>query len=396
VNRARARGDQELKAIYDRQIRERGFRKDPAQLAAVAALGDVRSRLVAAGPGPPSRPARLLSKLGITRGHAERGLYLWGGVGRGKTWLMDLFFQSLPFAEKRRRHFHRFMYDVHAQLKKLARRQAPLEQVAANLAAEARVICFDELFVTDIADAMILGTLFDGLFRRGVTLVATSNVPPRDLYKEGLQRARFLPAIELLEQNTQVLAVEGNTDYRLRQLTQAGTYLESAAPDTPGRLEALFNELGDGAASEEPANSSGARASASTHDSPTPSAPTTVKIAGRLIPIIRESANVIWFDFESLCEGPRSQNDYIEIARDYQSVIVSNVPRFTSQRENAARRFIALVDELYDHNVNLIVSAAARPDDLYHGERLTLEFRRTTSRLIEMQTEEYLAREHRA
>jgi cell division protein ZapE len=287
------------------------------------------------------------------------------------------------------------MYDVHAQLKKLARRQAPLEQVAANLAAETRVICFDELFVTDIADAMILGTLFDGLFRRGVTLVATSNVPPRDLYKEGLQRARFLPAIELLEQNTQVLAVEGNTDYRLRQLTQAGTYLESAAPDTPSRLEALFNELGDGNADEQ-TSSSGARASASTRDAPNPSAPTAVKIAGRLIPIIRESANVIWFDFESLCEGPRSQNDYIEIARDYQSVIVSNVPRFTSQRENAARRFIALVDEFYDHNVNLIVSAAARPDDLYHGERLTLEFRRTTSRLTEMQTEEYLAREHRA
>jgi cell division protein ZapE len=435
VNRARARANPELRAIYDRQIRERGFRKDPAQLAAVAALEDLRSRLMAAGNAAPSRPSRLLSKLKLTRAHAERGLYLWGGVGRGKTWLMDLFFHSLPFPEKRRRHFHRFMHDVHGQLKKLARRQAPLEQVAANIASETRVICFDELFVTDIADAMILGTLFDGLFKRGVTLVATSNVPPRDLYREGLQRVRFLPAIELLEQNTQVLAVEGNTDYRLRQLTQAGTYLDSAAPDTPARLEALFNELADGAESDttpvssgalsstaktarssgppsdsdktavssgapsstaKTARSSGARASASTHDSPDVSASTAVEIAGRLIPIIREGANVIWFDFESICEGPRSQNDYIEIARDYQSVIVSNVPRFTSQRENAARRFIALVDELYDHNVNLVVSAAARPDDLYHGERLTFEFRRATSRLIEMQTEEYLAREHRA
>jgi cell division protein ZapE len=300
---------------------------------------------------------------------------LWGGVGRGKTWLMDLFFQSLPFAEKRRRHFHRFMYDVHAQLKSLREQQAPLEQVADNIARETRVICFDELFVTDIADAMILGTLFEGLFRRGVTLVATSNVPPKDLYKDGLQRARFLPAIALLEENTRVLAVDGGTDYRLRQLTQAGTYLQSSAPDTPRRLEALFTELADG---------------------PSPRDGATIEIEGRSIPIVRESANAIWFEFEALCEGPRSQNDYIEISRNYQSVIVANVPQITSQRENAARRFIALVDELYDHNVNLIVSAAAPPHEIYRGERLTFEFQRTVSRLIEMQTEEYLAREHRA
>jgi cell division protein ZapE len=368
--------DQSLRAIYERQIRERGFRSDPAQLAAVAALEDLRARLIAAPNGAPSGASRLLSKLGIARPvQAERGLYLWGGVGRGKTWLMDLFFQSLPFERKRRRHFHRFMYDVHAQLKRLQDVQAPLEQVAATIATQTRVICFDEFFVTDIADAMILGTLFEGLFRRGVTLVATSNVPPRDLYKDGLQRARFIPAIELLERNTQVLAVEGGTDYRLRQLTQAGTYLRSDAPDTVRRLEALFHELADG---------------------DTASSETSVEIEGRPISIVRESGGVIWFEFEALCEGPRSQNDYIEIAREYQSVIVANVPRFTTQRENAARRFIALVDELYDHNVNLILSAAAAPTDLYHGERLTFEFQRTVSRLIEMQTEDYLAREHRA
>jgi cell division protein ZapE len=374
------RADQTLKALYERQVRERGFRADPAQLVAVAALEDVRSRLIAStGAGSPSTAKRLskraLSKLGITRAEqAERGLYLWGGVGRGKTWLMDLFFQSLPFPQKRRRHFHRFMYEVHAQLKQLGEQQSPLEEVAANIAADIRVICFDEFFVTDIADAMILGTLFESLFRRGVTLVATSNVPPRDLYKEGLQRARFLPAIELLEQNTLVLPVDGGTDYRLRQLTQAGTYLLSDAADTAKRLEALFAELSDGETREGG----------------------TVEIEGRQIPVVREDSNAIWFDFESLCEGPRSQNDYIELARNYQSVIVANVPRFTGQRENAARRFIALVDELYDHNVNLIVSAAAAPHDLYHGERLAFEFQRTISRLIEMQTEEYLAREHRA
>jgi cell division protein ZapE len=401
----RARGDRALRAAYERQIQERGFRKDPAQLLVVDALEDVRSRLIASGATTPTGAARrlskrALSKLGIARPEGpERGLYLWGGVGRGKTWLMDLFFQNLPFAQKRRRHFHRFMYDVHAQLKRLGERQSPLEEVATNIAADTRVICFDEFFVTDIADAMILGTLFESLFRQGVTLVATSNVPPKDLYKEGLQRARFLPAIALLERNTRVLAVDGGTDYRLRQLTQAGTYLRSDAPDTVRRLEALFTELADGDVySEHKVNSasSGARASAATHDTPLPSANATVEIEGRSIPVVCESANVIWFEFEALCEGPRSQNDYIELARDYQSVIVANVPRFTSQRENAARRFIALVDEFYDHNVNLIVSAAAAPTDLYHGERLAFEFQRASSRLIEMQTEDYLAREHRA
>ena len=392
-------GDQTLRAAYDRQVRDRGFRKDKAQLAALDALEELRSRLIAAnGTESASKAKRLskraLSKLGITSERAERGLYLWGGVGRGKTWLMDLFFQSLPFKEKRRRHFHRFMYEVHAHLKKLGERQAPLEDVAAKIASDTRVICFDEFFVTDIADAMILGTLFESLFRRGVTLVATSNVPPKDLYKEGLQRARFLPAIKLLEENTKVLAVDGGVDYRLRQLTQAGTYLLTDAADTKQRLEALFDDLADGDTYD--GDSSGARAGAKQSGGEVPRATTAVKVEGRSIPVVRDGASVIWFEFEAICEGPRSQNDYIVIAREYQSVIVANVPRFTTQRENAARRFIALVDEFYDHNVNLIVSAAAAPTDLYHGERLKFEFQRTSSRLIEMQTEEYLAREHRA
>jgi len=364
-----------LKAAYERQLRERGFRADPAQRAAVEALEDVRKRLLAKPRAKPNGAKRLLKRLGAkpVAAEPERGLYLWGGVGRGKTWLMDLFFATLPITQKRRRHFHRFMYDVHAQLKTLANVESPLEQVADTLASQTRLLCFDEFFVTDIADAMILGTLLDALFRRGVTLVATSNTAPRDLYKDGLQRARFLPAIELLERYTRVLAVDGGTDYRLRQLTQAGTYLDSRAADTPARLEALFADLADG----------DTRVGG------------TVEIEGRQIPVVRESENEIWFEFEALCEGPRSQNDYIEIARDYQSVIVANVPQFSARRENAARRFIALVDELYDRNVKLVVSAAAPPGELYRGERLHFEFERTRSRLVEMQSHDYLARPHK-
>jgi cell division protein ZapE len=363
-----------LKEIYREQLQLRGFRADPAQEKVVDALEDLRQRLIRAEAKPANGAARLLSKLGKRKAEKpEKGLYLWGSVGRGKTWLMDLFFHSLPFEAKRRRHFHRFMYDVHAQLKKLGNREAPLELVADEIARNARVLCFDEFFVSDIADAMILGTLMKGLFSRGVALVATSNVAPKELYKDGLQRQRFLPAIKLLEDNTLVLAVGGNTDYRLRQLTEAGTYLDSADPQARARLDALFEDLADS----------------------DPSTDATVVIAGRKIPVVKESENVIWFEFEALCEGPRSQNDYIEIAREYQSVIVSNVPQLPATRENAARRFIALVDELYDRHVNLILSAAAPPASLYQGEKLTFEFQRTVSRLTEMQSEEYLATEHR-
>ena len=370
-----ARGSRpDLAETYRQQLKERGFRADRAQEAAVEALNDLRQRLLKKPRASASGASRLLSKLSKRKPvKPEKGLYLWGGVGRGKTWLMDLFFHSLPFEEKRRRHFHRFMYDVHAQLKPLANRESPLEIVADNLAAEARVLCFDEFFVSDIADAMILGTLLDALFRRGVSLVATSNVPPKDLYKEGLQRARFLPAIKLLEEHTRVLAVDGGTDYRLRQLTQAGTYIDSKDPHADARLSGLFADLSD----SDPCDGG------------------TVEIEGRPIPVVKESENVIWFEFEALCEGPRSQNDYIEIAREYQSVIVSHVPLLTAQRENAARRFIALVDELYDRHVNLILSAAAPPEGLYKGDRLGFEFQRTISRLTEMQSEEYLASEHR-
>jgi cell division protein ZapE len=331
--------------------------------------------LIAAHEAQSTPLARLIAKFGTgTRRPLEKGIYLWGSVGRGKTWLMDLFYQSLPFPERRRRHFHRFMAEVHTELRDLKSQEAPLEIVAQRIAAECRVLCFDEFFVSDIADAMILARLLEGLFDRGVTLVATSNTRPAELYKDGLQREQFLPAIALLRRHTDVLEMGGRTDYRLRQLTQAGTYVKSNAPDTLQRLQTLFTQLSDG---EEVSSSSG-----------------TIEIQGRSIPVMRQDESIVWFSFAALCAGPRSQDDYIEIARNYQSVIVSDIPVLDSDHDNEARRFIALVDELYDHHVNLIVSAEAEPKQLYQGERLAKQFQRTVIRRTEMQSEEYLASEH--
>ncbi|MGH8228184.1 MAG: cell division protein ZapE [Steroidobacteraceae bacterium] len=366
----------DVRARYARAIAERGFVADPAQLAVVARLDDLRGRLIAAHDGMGRRWRRSRPRA------PERGIYLWGNVGRGKTWLMDLFLTSLPFPQARRRHFHRFMHDAHALLRELGHESDPLDRAAQSMARETRVLCFDELAVADIADAMILGGLLAGLTSRGVSLVATSNVPPQQLYAGGLQRQRFLPAIELIERHTEVLEVEGKTDYRLRRLTHAGTYLDSAAPQTPARLRALFEMLAGGG-SDGSDGSDGAEA----HD--------PLEIAGRRIAVIARSPVAVWLDFAALCGGPRSQEDYIEIAREFASVIVSGVPVLDALHEDEARRFIALVDELYDCGVNLILSAAASPGALYHGERLRLEFRRTASRLAEMQSAEYLAREHR-
>jgi cell division protein ZapE len=366
--------DEDLLQRYYREVRERHFVADPAQIAAANRLMDLKARLLARD-RPAGLAGRWLRAMRPARAPPPvRGLYLWGGVGRGKTWLMDHFYADLPFAERRRCHFHRFMHDVHAQLATLKGRRSPLQHIAAGIARDTRVLCFDELFVTDIADAMILGGLFAGLFQAGVTLVATSNVAPQDLYKDGLQRERFLPAITLLGEHLEVLQVAAATDYRLRQLTQAGTYLMAQAADSGARLEALFRELSD----------AGTQAGG------------TIQIEGRPIPVVRAAHGAVWFDFRALCAGPRSQEDYIEIAREYQSVIVSDVPVFDAALEDEARRFIALVDELYDRNVNLVVSAAAAPAQLYAGSRLHALFERTASRLVEMQSAAYLAREHRA
>ena len=358
-----------LRRCYEEQRQARGFAADAAQLAALARLEELRTRLCTAGPA-----RHWLGKLLRRRQQPRvRGLYLWGGVGRGKTWLMDLFCDSLPQGYGRRLHFHRFMHEVHAELRTLRDARAPLEQVAKRIRGGLRVLCLDELFVADIADAMILGGLFSSLLAGGVTLVATSNVPPRELYKDGLQRVRFEPAIALLEQHLEIVQVAGPTDYRLRHLTQAGTYLSAAAPGAQAQLGTLFAELG------------GAHAQQGG----------VIEIEARSIPVVRLAHGAVWFEFQSLCASARSQEDYIELAREFHSVFLSNVPLLAAEQDNEARRLVALVDELYDHNVKLVVSAAAPPAQLYRGQRLREAFARTASRLIEMQSAEYLAREHR-
>jgi cell division protein ZapE len=312
------------------------------------------------------------------RAQAARGVYLWGGVGRGKTLLMDLFFANLqasrgaPRAE--RSHFYRFMRQVHAELRTVTQRASPLEAVAERLAGRAAVICLDELIVADIADAMILGGLFEGLFRRGVTLVATSNIAPGDLYKDGLQRQRFLPAIALLQRHLDVVHLDGGIDYRLRQLEQAPTYLDSTQGGAAAQLRRRFAALaGDSAA---PAS--------------------VLVIEDRAIAALATGPGMVWFEFAALCSGPRGANDYIELARTYHTIFISNIPVFTAADEDDARRFIAAIDEFYDRGGKIVVSAAAPPAALYRGERLQMEFQRAASRLIDMQTQDYLARPHLA
>jgi len=308
------------------------------------------------------------------RNDAARGIYLWGGVGRGKTLLMDLFYASLEIESRRRIHFHRMMSDVHRRLGRIRDVADPLAVVAADIAQEVSVLCFDEFYVSDIGDAMILGRLLDGLFSRGVTLVATSNSHPRDLYKDGLQRQRFVPAIEAIEKNTEIVRMDGDTDYRLRLFEEAGTYLVPADREADLRLRHYFDEIASGDTEVD----------------------SVIYILGRSIRLRRSAKGVAWFDFKELCDGPRSQEDYIEIARWYPTVIVSGIPVLDRNSEDAARRFIALVDEFYDRRVKLVVSAEAAADRLYQGERLGFEFERTASRLIEMQTGDYLHSPHLA
>ncbi len=359
-------------ALYRRRVERGELAGDPAQARAVEALERLYRDLQHATSRRGWRAK--LAKVAGKRAEPVRGLYLWGSVGRGKTLLMDLFFGALPFPDKRRQHFHRFMATVHERLKVHRDVEEPLELIAEEIANDARIICFDEFAVTDIADAMLLGGLFAGLFARGVTLAATSNIVPDQLYSGGLQRQRFLPTIKLLKERCEVVHVDGPVDYRLRALERADVYQTPAGPPADARLTEFFESI---------APDEGDRGG-------------VLEILGRPIAYRRAADGVVWFDFKEVCDGPRIQDDYVELSRLYHTVLVANVPRFDATLENQARRFIALVDEFYDRRVKLILSAAAPATELYRGERLKHDFLRTQSRLQEMQSHDYLAEAHRA
>lgn len=304
----------------------------------------------------------------------ERGLYLWGGVGRGKTMMMDLFCTCLPEDRTLRMHFHRFMRRVHDSLGRHSGTSNPLYKVADEFAAEADILCFDEFFVSDIGDAMILGELMTAMFARGVSLVATSNVEPKNLYLNGLQRSRFLPAIDQIYQYCDIWEIDQGQDFRLRTLQQAELYHFPLNASAQQSMATSFSAL----ASE-----------AERHG-------VALEVEHRKILTQRLAGDVVWFEFSDICEGPRSQNDYIELATVFSTVFVSSIPTLTTNTEDAARRFISLVDEFYDRGVKLIVSAEQSITTLYQGQRLAFEFERTQSRLLEMQSKEYLAGAHHA
>ena len=361
---------------YQADLKKDGFIHDPAQQMAVEKLQNLYERLISDGRKREEYKPKFVNKLRGKRTYPKpvKGLYFWGGVGRGKTYLMDNFYEALPFEQKMRIHFHRFMQRVHKELTSLDEQPNPLLIVADRLSHEARVICFDEFFVSDIGDAMILGGLMEALFERGVSLVCTSNIVPDGLYKDGLQRARFLPAIALVNEHTEVVNVDGGNDYRLRTLEQAELYHHPLDDIAEVNLEKYFKQLA---------------VEAGEHD-------LDLEINGRKLRAHRHSDDIVWFSFMELCDGPRSQNDYIEIAREFHAVIISLVPVMGEDRNDQARRFINMVDEFYDRNVKVIISAEAPIHELYTGNKLAFEFERTESRLLEMQSHEYLEAAHKA
>lgn len=373
---------------YQKDLARDDFQHDPAQEEAVRHLQRLYEALVQkprpspsttpdSGGGLRSRMSGLLGKKQSAAPSAPetpdiKGLYLWGGVGRGKTWLVDTFHDSLPFDDRMRMHFHRFMQRIHRELEAHKGQKNPLTQIAVKLAGEARVICLDEFFVKDITDAMILGNLLDALFAQKVVLVTTSNIVPDELYKNGLQRDRFLPAIALLKSHCEVINVDGGIDHRMRTLTREEIFHTPVDDSADRALADSFERIAGERGDQE-----------------------SLRINGRELTTRGLGEGVVWFDFKSLCDGPRSQNDYIELAREYHTVMISGVPVMNAGVEDQARRFINLVDEFYDRAVKLLMSAERPPETLYEGGQLEFEFERTVSRLQEMQSSEYLALAHK-
>lgn len=365
---------------YLQALNDGSHQPDNVQKEAVNRLETIYQELTTIAP-PAAQESGLMARFGKLLGKREspinapvRGLYMWGGVGRGKTWLMDLFYHSLPGARKQRLHFHRFMLRVHEELTALQGQSDPLEVIADRFKAETDVLCFDEFFVSDITDAMLLGGLMKALFARGITLVATSNIPPDELYRNGLQRARFLPAIDAIKQYCDIMNVDAGVDYRLRTLTQAHLWLSPLNAETQRQMDKLWLALAGAKGDHAP----------------------TLEINHRPMQTLAVENQTLAVSFTTLCVDARSQHDYIALSRLFHTVLLSDVPVMTTLMESEARRFIALVDEFYERHVKLVVSAAAPLYEIYQGERLKFEFQRCLSRLQEMQSEEYLKREHLA
>jgi cell division protein ZapE len=347
---------------YTQELAQRGYAEDPAQRAAVERLQRMHEEWVAYK----ARRSNRLKKL-LNRPAVPRGVWMWGGVGRGKSFLMDVFYDTVPLVRKTRLHFHEFMRGVHRELRELKQVADPLDEVARRIARRYRLICFDEFHVSDIADAMILERLLHGLFDNGVAFVMTSNYRPDDLYPDGLHRESILPAIALLTSNLDVINVDAGVDYRRRTMASVPAYLVPAGPEADARLGEVFDRV------------------AEMHDEDP-----RLTIENREVRAKRRAGGAVWFDFATLCGGPRSQLDYLEIATRFHTVILSDVPRMTAAMSSEARRFTWLVDVLYDQKVKLLISAECPAEQLYTTGAMSHEFHRTASRLVEMQSREYL------
>ncbi|MGA0583422.1 MAG: cell division protein ZapE [Castellaniella sp.] len=358
----------DVSAYYAQALRERGFVADEAQRAAVERLQRYYDDWIEFK----RQRSNGLKKL-FLRPAVPRGVYLWGGVGRGKSFLMDAFYLTVPVKRKVRLHFHEFMRGVHREIRAVSGEADPLDHVARKIAARYRLICFDEFHVSDVADAMILYRLLLGLFEHGTSFVMTSNYEPSTLYPDGLHRDRILPAIALIQERMDVLNVDAGVDYRRRTLSQLRTYITPIVAATHDELRSAFDRLAD-TAEQKP----------------------VLNIENREIQAVALAGTVVWFDFHALCGTPRSQNDYLDLADRFQTVIVSDVPRMSPRQASEARRFTWLVDVLYDHKVKLILSAQCPADELYTQGPMSNEFSRTVSRLMEMQSREYLAETRRA
>ncbi len=358
---------QSVTDLYEQSLTERGYKADEAQRKGIAALQRCQDEWA----NYKAKRGNALTKM-LRYPELPKGVYMYGGVGRGKSFIMDCFYSAVPLERKTRLHFHEFMREVHRQLHELKGQQDPLEVLAKRMSRKHRLICFDEFHVADVTDAMILYKLLDAMFRNRMSIITTSNFHPDGLYPNGLHRDRILPAIALLKEHLEVVNVDAGNDYRRRTLELANLYLTPIQDDTTHQLTDIFDKLAE-TADEDP----------------------SLNVEHRVLPAKRKAGGVVWFDFNTLCGGPRSQNDYLELASRFHTILLSDVPQMPVRLASEARRFTWLVDVLYDRRCKLVISAEVPPEQLYTEGPMSHEFPRTVSRLNEMQSKEYLSEERR-